>query len=206
MDLSSWVSQVQSDVKNIDYTQSIDLLSFLDMMRSIQNLYPILFPEKLVLKQLNKDIDDGIMQTKKAMTRLGIDSGSIEYFIKQEVAFHNGNMDKCKNRKISGIVPLLWLNRILWFVTNVVVNIVNQTVKEPIKRAYSQSLRRYHGFVASKVFETTLSLCTTSTQIIQTIRKSPTGDLVNVNLKLSRIYMNTVDIFMKNRVNFNDKL
>jgi hypothetical protein len=175
-------------------------------MKTLQTLYPVLFPEKLVLQQLNKDLDDAVNQTRRVMVRLGIKDGSVENFLLREIEYHGGDVNNCKDRKTSGVISILWLNRILWFVTNVVINIINKHDRIPIKHAYEQTLRRYHGYLASKLFDTLLCVCTSSKRTIHDIRHAPMDHLSTVNTKLYRIYMKNFNIIMSNRANFPDKI
>jgi hypothetical protein len=174
-------------------------------MKTIQTLYPVLFPEKLVLKQLNKDLEDGLEQTKKAMLRLGITNGSVENLIQKEIDFHGGDIEKCKDRKTSGVISVLWLNRIMWFITSVVMNITNKTNQKPIKDAYMQTLRRYHGFVSSTFFDTMLRVCTSSDKTVHNIRSGSMEQFKTTNSKLHTLYLKNFGVFMKTRTNFIDK-
>jgi hypothetical protein len=204
MEISIWLSQAEVKVSQM-MEQDINLLSFLELMRTFKTLYPVLFPEQFVLKQLNKDLDDGIDQTITVMKRLKFVDGSVEDFIKLEIKTQKG-VNNCKDRKTSGVISVLWLNRILWFMTNVVVNIMKQSDSAPIKHAYAQTLRRYHGFISSKLFDTTLSICSSSARTIHIIRQSPMDQLSNVNSKLYKIYMKNFNVFMKHGANFLDKI
>ena len=205
MSLVNWMEQVQKlcDHRLLRVDQmTVD--DFLELMRAIQGVYTYFFHNKLILNQLQHDIQNGIECIRRAMPRLDHPT-TIPDLIRSEIQYHKGQRDKCQDRKRSVIVAVLWLNRVLWFITTIIqVRLFDRQEQDPIQRAYTLTLRKYHTWLTMTGFQTMVRLCTNKKQILRAITDVPA--IRRANVTLHKVYAKVRGYLLTENVHFEFKV
>ena len=204
MSLVNWMDQVQQMCdRSLLRVEHPTVEDFIALMQHIKGLYPYFFSQKIVLSQLQHDIQNGIDCIQRAMSRLGHPTTVLD-LIRAEIRYHNGQREKCQDRKHSSIVAVLWLNRVLWFISAIVQVRLHKKREDPIQHAYALTLRKYHTWLTMTGFQTMVRLCTSKQRILSVIVDVPTVRRANVTLQ--KVYAKIHRYLIEEKVHFEFKV
>jgi hypothetical protein len=200
-----WIQNAERACTKILSADHVPISAFLELMSTFNSLYSCIFINKTVTRRLYEDVIGGIKKTEAGRNRLQCESDHLKELLQEEINGHGGDLSKCKNRDVSVVISVLWLNRVLWFVTTIIqLQLKGNLDENVIRKAYNITLRRYHSWIT----ETSVSAVFTLFSGVEL------NSLVSINIKnirmlsrqLTKVHLKVHKIIRDLRVNFDDKL
>jgi hypothetical protein len=209
MVFNAWVDNANNacDVTLAGMNENVSIEHFIQLLQTFEQLYMHIFKKNRVASRLFKEIESGVETTRIGMRRLNIDStASVLSLLQAEIASNGNDVNKCKDRKTSVVLSILWLNRTLWFVTTIIHSIrKGQMTGNIMKDAYNVTLRRYHKPLTEHAVSSIFSIFPC---------KKGMGDLIDVDRHsihtlyrlLTKVYLRVHKTILRLKVNFPDKM
>lgn len=155
----SWFETMSSKLDSVAiHNNKIDIKTFLNSMDgNLAEAYKILFGgEGIIQSQLAGDLNNNLSKIRRHY-ETSPEKHDFESLIAYEVEKYG--LDKILAEKEFGAKGVLWLSRTINFITTLLENLIKRGSQLPSDIAvvsYNETLKPYHGFIASTTFSAAL--------------------------------------------------
>lgn len=205
MQFDEWVSTASLICEKSIQPNHVSIENLLQLMSTFQYLYACIFSKKKIVQKLYEDVKNGIDCTRRGMVRLECKSDSIHDLLSKEIAFHNGDLNRCKDKKTSVVLSILWLDRVLWFVSTIMqLMLRNELDEHIIRKAYDMTIRKYHSWTSEQAISVLFTVFS-GKDGIQSIL-GHTDKVRKISKQMTKVHLKIHKIIRDLHIDFDDKM
>ena len=205
MKFDEWAATAINICGKFNQVDDASIEYLLQLMSTFRHLYACIFSQDKIIQKLYEDIDNGINCTRRGMVRLNYKNDNIRELLTKEIAFHNGDLNKCKDKKTSVVLSILWLDRVLWFLSTIMQLMLKKELDDKvIRKAYDMTIRKYHNWISEQAISSLFTIFSGKDGI-----KSISNHMDQVKIiskQMTKVHLKVYKIIRDLRLDFADKM